>query len=301
MLPAEIIERYCIRKGKSFKITDIDPADTCGLDINKSEAKDMLANTVKRLSGLQERLHAARRWAVLVILQGMDASGKDGAIKHVMSGVNPQGCDVHSFAAPNRQELDHDFMWRTSKVVPSRGRIGIFNRSYYEETLVVRVQPELLAPQRLPEKLVTDDIWDQRLADISNYESYLSRQGTLPIKFFLHMSKKEQLKRLLERIDDPDKRWKFDMSDVDARKRGSAYMDAYQAMIRGTATADAPWYVVPADNKWFTRLVVAATLVDRLEKLELKMPKLNTAAVRELETVRDALVNGKDKAKPAKG
>ena len=295
MLPTEIIERYRVRKGDGFRLADFDPDDTCGLDIDKGDAKEMLAAGVKRLAALQDRLWADDRWAILVVLQGADTSGKDGVIKHVMSGVNPQGCEVHSFTAPSEQEIDHDFLRRASVALPPRGRIGIFNRSYYEETIVVRVHPELLQKQRLPQKLITDDIWSQRFTDINNFESYLAHNGVLTLKFFLNMSKKEQLGRLLARIDDPEKRWKFAAHDVEERKLWDEYMQAYQETINNTATKDAPWYVVPADHKWFTRLVVAATLVERLEALDLKFPKLDDATVAKLETIRAELVAQKPK------
>ena len=295
MLPTEIIERYRVRKGDGFRLADFDPDDTCGLDIDKGDAKEMLDAGVQRLSALQEKLWADNRWAILVVLQGVDTSGKDGVIKQVMSGVNPQGCEVHSFKAPSEQEIDHDFLRRASVALPPRGRIGIFNRSYYEETIVVRVHPELLQKQRLPQKLITDDIWNQRFTDINNFKSYLTHNGVLPLKFFLNMSKKEQLGRLLTRIDDPDKRWKFAAHDVEERKLWDQYMQAYEQTIRNTATKDAPWYVVPADHKWFTRLVVAATLVERLEALDLKFPKLDDATVAKLETIRAELVAQKPK------
>jgi PPK2 family polyphosphate:nucleotide phosphotransferase len=295
MLPTEIIERFRVRRGSSFKLADYDPDDTCGLDIDKDEAKDMLDAGVKRLSALQEKLYADDRWAILVILQGIDTSGKDGVIKQVMSGVNPQGCEVHSFKAPSEEEIDHDFLRRASVALPPRGKIGIFNRSYYEETIVVRVHPELLQKQRLPQKLITDDIWTQRFDDINNFESYLTHNGILPIKFFLNISKKEQLGRLLARIEEPSKRWKFAAHDVEERKLWDPYMQAYEETIRHTATKDAPWYVVPADHKWFTRLVVAATLVARLEELDLKFPKLDDAALAELEAIRGELLAQKSK------
>lgn len=290
MLPTEIIERYRVRKGSEFRLADFDPDDTCGLDIDKGDAKQMLEAGVKRLSALQERLWADDRWAILVILQGIDTSGKDGVIKHVMSGVNPQGCEVHSFKAPSEQEIDHDFLWRASIVLPTRGRIGIFNRSYYEETIVVRVHPELLQKQRLPQKLITDEIWNQRFTDINNFESYLAHNGILTMKFFLNMSKKEQLGRLLARIDDPEKRWKFRARDVEERKLWDPYMQAYEETVRHTATKHAPWYVVPADHKWFTRLVVAATLVETMESLDLKFPKFDDGGLEELEKIRATLV-----------
>ena len=296
MLPTEIIERYRVRKGDGFRLADFDPDDTCGLDIDKGNAKEMLAAGVKRLAALQDRLWADDRWAILVILQGADTSGKDGVIKHVMSGVNPQGCEVHSFKAPSEQEIDHDFLRRASVALPPRGKIGIFNRSYYEETIVVRVHPELLQKERLPQKLITDDIWSQRFTDINNFESYLAHNGVLTLKFFLNMSKKEQLGRLLARIDDPEKRWKFAAHDVEERKHWDEYMQAYQQTISNTATKDAPWYVVPADHKWLTRLVVAAALVERLEALDLKFPKLDDATMAQLETIRAELVAQKPKS-----
>jgi PPK2 family polyphosphate:nucleotide phosphotransferase len=295
MLPAEIIERFRVRKGSDFRLADFDPDDTCGLDIDKSDAKELLETGVKRLAALQDRLWADDRWAILVILQGIDTSGKDGVIKHVMSGVNPQGCEVHSFKAPSEEEIDHDFLRRASIALPPRGRIGIFNRSYYEETIVVRVHPELLQKQKLPQQLITDDIWDQRFNDINNFESYLTHNGILPIKFFLNISKKEQLGRLLARIDDPEKRWKFAPRDVEERKLWDPYMQAYEQTIRHTATKDAPWHVVPADHKWFTRLIVAATLVERLEQLDLKFPKVNDATLAQLESIRADLAAQKSK------
>ena len=295
MLPAEIIERYRVRKGSDFRLADFDPDDACGLDIDKGDAKELLETGVKRLAKLQDRLWADDRWAILVILQGIDTSGKDGVIKHVMSGVNPQGCEVHSFKAPSEDEIDHDFLRRASIALPPRGRIGIFNRSYYEETIVVRVHPELLQKQKLPQQLINDDIWDQRFNEINNFESYLTHNGILPIKFFLNISKKEQLGRLLARIDDPEKRWKFAPRDVEERKLWDPYMQAYEQTIRHTATKDAPWHVVPADHKWFTRLVVAATLVERLEQLDLKFPKLDDATLAQLESIRADLAVQKSK------
>jgi PPK2 family polyphosphate:nucleotide phosphotransferase len=289
MLPSEIIDRFRVTKGGGFSLAGCDPGDTCGLDIDKKEAKDLLEAGVKRLASLQERLYADDRWAILVILQGIDTSGKDGVIKHVMSGVNPQGCEVHSFKAPSENEIDHDFLWRTTAALPTRGRIGIFNRSYYEETIVVRVHPELLQRQRLPQTLITDDIWSQRFEDIDNFERYLAHNGILTLKFFLNISKEEQLRRLLARIDDPEKRWKFAARDVEERKLWDDYMHAYEQTIRHTATKQAPWHVVPADHKWFTRVVVAATLVERMEGLDLKFPKFNDGNLDELAKIRTAL------------
>jgi PPK2 family polyphosphate:nucleotide phosphotransferase len=290
LLPSEIIARFRIDKGSDFKLGDRDPRDTCGLDIEKNDAKDLLATGIKRLSKLQERLYAQGRWAVLAILQGLDTAGKDGVIKHVLSGINPQGCEVHSFKQPSSLELAHDFLWRASVVLPARGRVGIFNRSYYEETVVVRVHPELLDKQNLPQKLVTGDIWKERYEDINNFELHLARSGTVPIKFFLHISKEEQLKRLLARIADPDKRWKFSLYDVEERKLWDKFTKAYEDTIRHTSTKHAPWYVVPADRKWFTRLVVAAALVERMEALDLQFPKVDEAQMSELKKAEAGLL-----------
>jgi len=289
MLPAEIIARFRIDKSSGFKLADCDPGDTCGLDIDKKEAKELLESGVKRLAKLQERLYAEGHWAVLAILQGIDTSGKDGVIKHVLSGVNPQGCEVHSFKQPSSLELAHDFLWRCTVALPARGRIGIFNRSYYEETVVVRVHPELLEKQNLPPKLITGDIWQQRYEDINNFELHLARNGTVPTKFFLNISKDEQLERLLARADDPDKRWKFSLYDVEERKLWDKFIAAYDDTIRHTATAHAPWYVVPANHKWFSRLLVAAVLVERLEALDLQFPKFDEADAAALEKAQAGL------------
>jgi len=289
MLPSEIIERFRVRKGDGFKLADYDPGDTCGLDIDKKDGKEILEAGVKRLSKLQERLYAEGRWAILMILQGIDTSGKDGVIKHVLSGINPQGCEVTSFKQPSQLELAHDFLWRGTVALPGRGRIGIFNRSYYEETVVVRVHPELLEKQNLPPKLVTDDIWKQRYEDINNFELHLARNGTVPFKFFLNISKEEQLERLLARADDPDKRWKFSLYDVEERKLWDKFIAAYEDTIRHTATEHAPWYVVPADHKWFSRLLVAAVLVERLEALDLQFPKFDEASIEALKKAQAAL------------
>jgi PPK2 family polyphosphate:nucleotide phosphotransferase len=290
MKTPKLIKRFRIDKPDKFRLAEIDPADVCGLEIEKDEAKNLLADGVKRLGELQERLYAQDRWAVLAIFQAMDAAGKDGAIKYVMSGINPQGVQVFSFKAPTPHELDHDFMWRTTINLPERGRIGIFNRSYYEEVLVVRVHKELLARQKLPPQLVTKDIWNERFQDIRAFERYLARNGTLILKFFLHVSKKEQRQRFLDRIEDPGKRWKFSMGDVAERNLWDQYMDAYQDMIRNTSADHAPWYVVPADNKWFARLVVAGAMVDALERLDLHFPKVESAALAELMKARKALL-----------
>jgi len=297
MLPAEIIKRFRIDKSSGFKLCDCDPDDTCGLDINKQDAKELLEIGVKRLAKLQERLYADGRWAILAVLQGIDTSGKDGVIKHVLSGINPQGCEVHSFKAPSSLELAHDFLWRCTIALPARGRIGIFNRSYYEETVVVRVHPELLKKQNLPKKLVTGDIWKQRFEDINNFELHLARNGTVPIKFFLNISKDEQLKRLLARIDDPDKRWKFNLYDVEERKLWDEFIAVYDDAIRHTATRHAPWYVVPANHKWLSRLVVAAVLVERMEALDLQFPKFDEANAEALEKAHQGLLEEAKKIK----
>ena len=287
---SKIIKRFRIDDPEKFRLADFDPADTCGLDIEKAEAKAMLADGVERLSALQEKLYAQDRWAVLAVFQAMDAAGKDGAIKHVMSGVNPQGCQVHAFKAPSREELDHDFLWRIGKALPERGRIGIFNRSHYEEVLVARVHPEILARQRLPAKLVGKDIWDQRFKTIRAFERHLARNGVLVLKFFLHVSKEEQRKRFLARLEDPAKRWKFEMADVAERKLWDKYMHAYEEAIRATSRSEGRWYVVPADNKPFARLVIAEAMVEAMEDLKLEFPKVEGPVLKELEQVRGALL-----------
>jgi PPK2 family polyphosphate:nucleotide phosphotransferase len=272
----EVAERFVrpfrITKGKQFRLKDVDPADTRGLDFGRKKARALLQQGIAHLAALQDRLYAQDRWGVLVVFQAMDAAGKDGTIKHVMSGVNPQGCQVFSFKAPSSEEIDHDFLWRASRCLPERGRIGIFNRSYYEEVLVVRVHEDILARQRLPPALVTKRVWAERYEDIAGFERYLARQGYVILKFFLHVSPAEQRKRFLERLDDPGKNWKFSAADVAERAHWRAYMEAYEDAIRATATPHAPWYVVPADNKWFTRLVVAAAIVDALADLDLHYP-----------------------------
>jgi PPK2 family polyphosphate:nucleotide phosphotransferase len=285
----KLVARHRVDRPDRFRIADIDPRDCAGLAIDKDEAKDMLKEGIARLSALQEKLYAQDRWAVLAIFQAMDAAGKDGVIKHVMSGINPQGCQVFSFKAPSPLELDHDFMWRTTLAMPERGRIGIFNRSYYEEVLVVRAHPEILARQKLPDNLVGKDIWAQRFEDIRAFETYQARNGTLILKFFLHVSKEEQAARFLERIDDPAKNWKFSMGDVTERRLWDDYMRHYEEMIRETSRAHAPWFVIPADRKWYARLSVAAVLVDALESLGLDFPKLDEAARVELGKARVAL------------
>jgi PPK2 family polyphosphate:nucleotide phosphotransferase len=287
---SRICKRFRIDRPGKFRLADFDPADTCGLDIEKAEAKAMLADGVERLSALQEKLYAQDSFAVLAVFQAMDAAGKDGAIKHVMSGVNPQGCQVHSFKAPSREELDHDFLWRIAKSLPERGRIGIFNRSHYEEVLVARVHTEMLGRQRLPESLVGKGIWDDRFKSIRGFERHLARNGVVILKFFLHVSKEEQRQRFLARLEEPGKRWKFEMGDVAERKLWDKYMHAYEEAIRQTSRPEAPWYVVPADNKWFARLVVAEAMVEAMEGLRLEFPKVHGAALKQLERVRGALL-----------
>ena len=286
----ELIAHLRVDHPKRFRLADVDPADSFGLDIEKDEARTMLAEGVKRLADLQERLYAQDRWALLVILQGVDTSGKDGVIEHVMSGVNPQGCQIHSFKAPSEEELDHDFLWRNVTRLPERGRIGIFNRSYYEEVLVVRVHPEILAGEKLPPELVTRDIWQHRFKDIRAFERYLSRNGIVILKFHLRISKEEQRRRLLARLDEPAKRWKFSMRDVAERKLWDKYMAAYEDMIRHTSIPEAPWHVVPTDHKWFAHLAIAATIVERLERLDLQFPKVEGPALAEMRKVRKALM-----------
>jgi PPK2 family polyphosphate:nucleotide phosphotransferase len=287
----KLVKPYRIDKGKSFRLKDINPKDTRGLDIDAKEARASLKKGVERLSKLQEMLYAQDRWSVLVIFQAMDAAGKDSAIKHVMSGVNPQGCEVHSFKAPSHEDLDHDFMWRCLRRLPQRGRIGIFNRSYYEETLVVRVHSELLAKEQLPDRLMGKQIWKERFEDINAIERYLTRNGVVICKFFLHVSKAEQKRRFFERLDDPAKHWKFSPSDVAERQHWNDYMGAYEEMVRATSTKQAPWHVVPADNKWFTRLVVASAIVDKLEGLQLAYPEVGPDMQKQLKAARQALEN----------
>jgi len=283
------VKPFRITKGKNFRLKDFDPADTCGLKMDKGEAAKMLQRGNEWLAEEQEMLYAQDRWSVLLIFQAMDAAGKDGTIKHVMSGVNPQGCQVFSFKQPSSEDLDHDFMWRYAKSLPERGRIGIFNRSYYEEVLVVRVHPEILERQKLPPKLVSKHIWDERLADIAHFEDYMTRQGTLVLKFFLNVSRKEQKNRFMERLDKPKKNWKFSASDVHERRFWSDYMYAFEEAIRATASKHAPWYIVPADNKWFTRLFVAAAIVSAVEELSLSFPKIDDKMKKELAAARTEL------------
>lgn len=285
---------FRITKGDKFRLKDIDPDDTGGLDPeDKSRSKEVLESGVEALTTLQDMLYAQDRWAVLLIFQAMDAAGKDGAIKHVMSGVNPQGCQVFSFKAPTSEDLDHDYLWRCMKALPERGRIGIFNRSYYEEVLVVKVHPEFLAGQKVPEELISKNVWDQRYKDIRNFEKYLSHNGVVIRKFFLHVSHKEQKKRFMERIENPEKNWKLSAGDAKERGYWKDYMNAYEDMIRNTATDYAPWYVVPADNKWFSRIVVGAAVIDTLASLNLKYPKVDEAKLKELQVVKKALLSEK--------
>ena len=287
----EFIRRYRIDDGSKFRLRDHNPGDTGRLKSeDKDEAKEVLGEGVKWLAEMQQRLYAQDCWSLLLIFQAMDAAGKDGAIRHVMSGVNPQGCQVYSFKAPSGEELDHDYLWRCVKALPERGRIGIFNRSYYEEVLVARVHPEILAAQKLPPTLVGKDIWDERCKDMRNLEKYLAHNGVVVRKFFLNVSKAEQKKRFLERLNQPEKNWKFSVFDVKERAYWNDYQRAYQDMIRSTATKRAPWFVVPADNKWYTRLVVAAVIVDALMALNLQYPKIDAAKKADLKAAKAALL-----------
>ncbi|MCT0226135.1 polyphosphate kinase 2 family protein [Synechococcus sp. CS-1328] len=283
---------YLVEDGESFRLRDVDPGDTLHFEQeDKPQAKEALALGVELLAAFQDMLYAQDRWALLLAFQAMDAAGKDGTIKHVMSGVNPQGCQVTGFKAPSALDLDHDFLWRCNLALPERGRIGIFNRSYYEETLVVRVHPELLHHQTLPEQLIGKQIWNERFRDIRHYEQYLSSNGIVVRKFFLHLSKKEQKKRFLERLETPEKNWKFSANDIKERAYWDDYMKAYEDMIRNTATKAAPWYVVPADNKWFTRIVVAAAIIETLDSLDLKYPVVSEEARQHLESAKQQLLN----------
>jgi PPK2 family polyphosphate:nucleotide phosphotransferase len=283
------IQPFRISKGEGFRLKDYDPGNTCGL-VNKVEASELLQQGVEWLAMEQDMLYAQDRWSLLLVFQAMDAAGKDSTIKHVMSGVNPQGVQVVSFKQPSQEDLDHDFMWRYSRRMPERGKIGIFNRSYYEEVLVVRVHEEILKRQKIPQPLVGKRIWEERLADLTHFEDYLTRQGVVILKFFLQVSREEQMKRFLRRLDTPEKNWKFSSSDVHERKFWNDYMRAYEAAIRATASTHAPWFVVPADKRWFTRLVVAAAIVEAVEQLDLTYPKVDAARKKELATMRAALV-----------
>lgn len=283
------IDRFMVPPGgKKFELRKVSTHDMHGVK-DKAEAKELLAKRVKRLAEIQDVLYADDRYAILLIFQAMDAAGKDGTIKNVMSGVNPQGCQVFSFKSPSAEDLDHDFMWRTQKCLPEQGRIGIFNRSYYEEVLVVRVHPELLEAQKLPPKAL-EDIWDKRFEDINNIEKYLTNNGVIPIKFFLHVSREEQLKRFIARLDDPTKAWKFSSADVRERKLWDKYMDAYDDMLRHTSTKWAPWYVIPADNKAYMRLAVIEVIIQRLEELDLQYPKVSEEKRAELAKIREQLL-----------
>ena len=288
----KLVEPYRITNGSKFRLKDVNPGDTGGLQSEfKDEAKALLARGIELLTVEQARLYAQDRWSVLLIFQAMDAAGKDGTIKHVTTGIDPQGVQVYSFKAPSNEELDHDFMWRCMKALPERGRIGIFNRSYYEEVLAVRVHQEYLMKQKLPRELITKKVWDERYQDIRAIERYLSRNGCLILKFFLHVSKKEQKKRFMERLDQPDKNWKFSAADVGERQHWDAYMASFEQMIQNTATDVAPWHVIPADNKWFTRLAVSDTIIDAMEKLELTFPKIDEAKKKELAAARKILMS----------
>jgi PPK2 family polyphosphate:nucleotide phosphotransferase len=288
MKTAKLAKSYRVDDGKHFRLNDFDPADT-GRWHSVEEAKKHLQDDVSRLEDLQSKLYAQDRWALLLIFQAMDAAGKDGTIKHVMSGVNPEGCQVYSFKTPSATELQHDFLWRTTRHLPERGHIGIFNRSYYEEVLVVRVHSEALKNENLPPSLVTKNIWDERFEDIHCFERHMARNGTVVRKFFLHLSKKEQKRRFLERLDEPEKNWKFSTADIHERQYWDDYQKAYEEMIRNTATKHAPWYVVPADNKWFTHLVVAAAIVETLEELGPSFPKVSAAKRQEIQAAKALL------------
>jgi len=289
----ELAKPFRVSKGKDFRLKDVDPDDTLDFtkEADKPRSKEVLAMGVTALAELQDKLYAQDKWAVLLIFQAMDAAGKDGAIKHVMSGINPQGCQVYSFKSPSAEDLDHDYLWRCMKSLPNRGHIGIFNRSYYEEVLVVRVHPEFLAKQKLPAELAGKNIWENRFEDIRNFEQYLTRNGIVVRKFFLHVSKKEQKKRFLDRIDDPLKNWKFSSNDANERDYWDDYMQAYEEMIQETATKEAPWYVVPADNKWFTRVVVATAVIEALASLDLAYPEVDESKLKELAAAKKKLLS----------
>ncbi|HYM77107.1 MAG TPA: polyphosphate kinase 2 family protein [Candidatus Dormibacteraeota bacterium] len=294
MKTGKLVKPFRVTDGSGFRMKDFDPGETLGLQ-SKEDAQRDLEEGIARLSVLQDKLYAQDRWALLLIFQAMDAAGKDSTIKHVMSGVNPQGCQVYSFKGPSSTELNHDFLWRTTRCLPERGHIGIFNRSYYEEVLVVRVHPELLANQRIPPALIGKDIWTQRFRDISAFEHYLARNGILTLKFFLHVSKKEQKRRFLSRLEEPEKNWKFSPTDVAERARWDDYMSAYEEMIQNTSSERAPWYVVPADHKWVTRLVVASAIVETLEELNLEYPKVDAEKRNALDAARKTLGKGNNK------
>jgi len=285
---SKLAKPYRVDDGKKIRLKDFDPSDTGDIR-SKEHATELLEKGIAHMAELQNKLYAQDRWGVLLILQAMDAAGKDGAIKHVMSGINPQGCQVYSFKTPSTEELNHDYLWRTMQRVPERGHIGIFNRSYYEEVLVVRVHQDLLKAERIPESLITKDLWEERFRDICAFERYFSHNGIVIRKFFLHLSKQEQKKRFLERLDQPEKNWKFSAADVRERECWDDYMDAYEDMIRNTSTKHSPWFVIPADNKWFTRLVLAAAIVDTLDDLDLSYPKVDAQKRKELQAARRML------------
>jgi PPK2 family polyphosphate:nucleotide phosphotransferase len=285
-----LAKQYRVTNGTGFRLSSVDPQDASGAAL-KDQAVELLGESIARMAALQERLYAQDRWTVLLIFQALDAAGKDGIIKHVMSGLNPQGCEVHSFKTPSIEELDHDFLWRTSRVLPRRGHIGIFNRSYYEEVLIVRVHPEILASQPLPPELVTKNVWRERYEDINAFERYIGRQGIVLRKFFLHVSADEQKQRFLKRLDEPEKHWKFSLTDVKERRHFADYQDAYENAIRATSSPGAPWYVVPADRKWYARLVVASAVIETLESLRPSFPTLDAAKLRDLRAARAALLS----------
>jgi len=285
----KLAKAYRIDNGKHFQLKDFDPADTAHWT-SKEHADEALQQDIAKMAELQDKLYAQDSWALLLIFQAMDAAGKDGAVKHVMSGVNPEGCQVYSFKAPSETELQHDFLWRTTRDLPERGHIGIFNRSYYEEVLIVRVHPEVLKGQKNPPSLVTKHIWDERFEDIRSFERHMARNGTVIRKFFLHLSKGEQKKRFLARLDEPEKNWKFSAADVHEREYWDDYQKAYEEMIQNTATKDAPWYVVPADNKWFTRLVISAAVVETLEEMDLAYPAVDGEKRKQLEAAKKTLL-----------
>jgi PPK2 family polyphosphate:nucleotide phosphotransferase len=285
----KLAKAYRIESGKHFRLKDFDPADTAGWR-SKEHAEEVLLECKAGTEELQDKLYAQDRWSLLLIFQALDAAGKDGAIKHVMSGVNPQGCEVYSFKQPSQRELQHDFLWRAAQCLPERGHIGMFNRSYYEEVLIVRVHAELLKNEGIPDPLVTKHIWKERFEDIRQFEKHLARNGTVIRKFFLHVSKKEQKRRFLARLEEPEKNWKFSATDIREREYWDEYQDAYEDLIRNTASEDAPWYVVPADNKWFTRLVLSSVIVNTLEELKLSYPKVDAAKRKELAAAKKLLL-----------
>jgi PPK2 family polyphosphate:nucleotide phosphotransferase len=290
---ARLAEAYCVTKGEKFRLKDHDPSETGDVK-DQQHSQKIIDHRAGLIANLQEKLYAQDHWALLLVLQGMDAAGKDGVIKHVMSGVNPQGCNVHAFKAPSTEELNHDYLWRAHRCVPERGMIGIFNRSYYEEVLVVRVHPTLLQAEKLPDPLITKHIWEQRYEDVNAFERYLTHNGVVIRKFFLHISKNEQKKRFLERLEDSKKNWKFSMADVKERGYWNDYQEAYEEMIQNTAAKHAPWYVVPADNKWYTQLIVASAIITTLEELDLSFPDVDKEKKKELERVRESLLHEKD-------